>query len=154
VSLDLSNPVDIITTQFGSLLLDDTLKGKVYLKGLLLEGESVKPYKYGYNFFSSTTGRDRRRLTNSAEEARIVAKIWEEAIKLKEESALPLFLEVLQAEEQLGDAHLAENTISADTAKRIWKELLAQGPERQRFMYYIENGDKVYGFGPPPVYPN
>lgn len=143
VSLDLDRPSKVITTSHGCLILDDQFKGRIYLKGLYLEGEPAVPFKFCYNFYRGEVNRDRYRLSNPKEEASTLAKIWAEAVKLDEESVLPRLVEMLQADKQWADVSLAEDYISEETATKVWKCLQDENVDGKRFYYYDQNGNKV-----------
>ncbi|KAK8913405.1 hypothetical protein VCV18_011411 [Metarhizium anisopliae] len=82
IDLDSPPPNSIIHTDHGDLLIDEGFRGRVYLKGLRTDCLSPggKKYIFGYNFAEGHIGRDRERLTNAWEEAKMVASIWESAI--------------------------------------------------------------------------
>ncbi|PVH72999.1 hypothetical protein DL98DRAFT_576490 [Cadophora sp. DSE1049] len=85
VSIDLNRPSEVIQTTHGSLILDPNYGNKIFLKGLLLEGKSSgKPFKFGYNLLEGDVNRDRERLIDPAEEAKVLAEIWAESIQLQE----------------------------------------------------------------------
>lgn len=143
VSLDLDSPSNVITTPYGSLILDERFKGRIYLKGLYLEAEPAMPFKFCYNFYRGEVNRDRERFSNTKEEAKTLAKIWAEAVKLDEASSLPHLVEMLQADKKWADVNLAQDYMSEETAKAIWKRLRDENIEGKRFYYYAQDGDKV-----------
>ncbi|CZR65305.1 uncharacterized protein PAC_15205 [Phialocephala subalpina] len=142
VSLDLDRPSKSIHTRHGSLILDDQFKGRIYLKSLLLEGESALPFKFCYDFCRGEVNRDRQRLSNPREEAKTLAQIWGEAVRLNEAIALPELIELLQANTHWADVNLAEEHISIETAKKIWQRLQDENAEGRRFYYCDQNGDR------------
>lgn len=76
VSLDLNAPKEVIPTRYGSLILDEAFSGRLYLKGLELEGKSSeKNFKFSYNFFRGDVNRDRERLSDPEQEAKMLAEI-------------------------------------------------------------------------------
>jgi hypothetical protein len=143
ISLDLDRPSKIIRTRHGSLILDDEFRGRIYLKSLLLEGESATPFKFCYNFYTGQINRDRQRLSSPREEARTLAKIWGEAVTLNEEAALPELIELLQADKPWPDVNLAEEHMSKETAQKVWQKLRNANADRKLFYYFDQNGDKV-----------
>lgn len=143
VSLDLDRPSKIIHTRHGSLILEDGFRGRIYLKGLLLEGESAAPFKFCYNFRTGHVNRDRQRLSSPREEARTLAGIWEEAVVQNEGAALPELIKLLQANVAWPDVNLAEEYISKETSQKIWKNLQHRNVERKMFYYYDQTGDQV-----------
>jgi hypothetical protein len=143
VSLDLDRPSNIISTTHGSVILDERFKGRIYLKGLILEGEGGMPFKYCYNFYRGEVNRDRERLIYPKQEANTLAEIWAEAVTLDEALTLPHLMEMLQADEEWADVNLVQDYISKETAGKIWKRFQDQNMEGKLFYYYDQNGDKV-----------
>jgi hypothetical protein len=142
VSLDLDRPAKMIHTSLGDLILDDRFRGKLYLKGLLLEGQTAKPFRYGYNFLRGEVNRDRERLVDPVKEAEMLADIWDQVTK-QDDATLPRLIEMLQADQEWADVNLADDCILKDTAKRIWSHLCEENLEGKRFYYFAENGDQV-----------
>jgi hypothetical protein len=143
VSLHLDRPTKIIETACGTLILDPGFRGRIYLKSLLLETNSVKEWRFGYNLFDGKVNRDRQRLTNPAEEASVLARIWEEAIQKEEEDTLDDYVEMLKEDTRWADVSLAKKHMSETTAQKVWQHLLKGDPERIRFYHDHKNGDEV-----------
>lgn len=142
VSLDLNRPSKIIATPYGSLIMDDAFRGRVYLKGLLLENFSTeKPFRFGYNFFTGTVNRDRERLANSEEEARVLAQIWAAAIQSNEDDTLGDYVSMLR-DSSSADVHETGAHISEVTARKIWEQLLKLDHDKKIFYHDSRNGDK------------
>ncbi|CZR65094.1 uncharacterized protein PAC_14994 [Phialocephala subalpina] len=142
VSLDLNRPSKMIETHYGNLIMDDSFKGRVYLKGLLLENFSTeKPFRFGYNFFDGAVNRDRERLTNSNEEAGVLAHIWAAAIQSNEHDALESYVSMLR-DDTWADVHETEAYVSESTAMKIWEQLLELDPDKKQFYHDSRNGDE------------
>jgi hypothetical protein len=78
VAIDLDPPSRCFETAHGTLIQDESFGNKVYLKGLLLEGNSLaKSFKFGYNLVEGVVNQDRQRLSDTREEAKVLANIWE-----------------------------------------------------------------------------
>lgn len=83
----------VIRTEHGELLTTENLRGKIYLKGLLLcDGTQSRPASitghplwFGYNFASGNTDRDRQSVATAYEESRAMCQILSGAIKEKPE---------------------------------------------------------------------
>ncbi|KPM39023.1 hypothetical protein AK830_g7545 [Neonectria ditissima] len=81
----------IISTEVGDLINNAQFCGNIYLKGLLLNestpGRSAsitnQPLKFGYNFASGKTNRERQSVTNAAEEARAILAIWSRVLVVR-----------------------------------------------------------------------
>jgi hypothetical protein len=143
VSLDIDRPSRIIRTAYGSLVFDKRFKGRIYLKGLLLEGESVAPYRFCYDFYEGEVNRDRQRLSNPREEAQTLARIWGEAVTTDEASAFPKLIELLQADNSWADVNLVHEYISIETARKIWHHFRDANAEGNLFYYYEQRGNQV-----------
>lgn len=143
VSLDLNQPSRTIETQHGTLIIDESFGGKIYLKGLLLEGiSSTKPFLFGYNFFKGQVNRDRERLSNPEEEARILSQIWAEALQSNGKDIVKKYVKMLR-EDKWADVHEVADYISEATARHIWTYLVGLDPEGKIFYHDSCNGDKV-----------
>jgi hypothetical protein len=143
VSLDLDHPSKTIETRHRCLILDEEFAGRIYLKSLLLRGQSFeKPLKFGYNFYRGSVERDRTSLKKTGQEARILAEIWADAIRFHERDTIDKYVELLRADET-ADVNKVEVFISEFTAKKVWSRLLEQDPERGCFYHDTRNGDKV-----------
>jgi hypothetical protein len=101
VSLEIhgfSRPESVIETDHGDLIFDPRFRGKVFLKGLLLPsclGEA-RPFRLGYNFLNGGVSRDWQRLVSRRQEADLVRKIWESAIRKHEKLVLPIYVTLLR----------------------------------------------------------
>lgn len=89
--LHTSDPDGILTADSaGDILLAPELKGKIFLKGLLLAESTVhasasmtgKPLKYGYNIASGSTNRERTHLSSAHDEGKAIMAIWD-AVRTK-----------------------------------------------------------------------
>ncbi|KAI1777858.1 hypothetical protein F4818DRAFT_439180 [Hypoxylon cercidicola] len=82
---------NVVTTPTGDLILDPRFGGHVYLKGLLLKestnGRSAsitgKVLRYGYNFATGATNRERESMAAADEESRAILYIWDRAVAMK-----------------------------------------------------------------------
>ena len=134
VSTDLVRPSKVFETPRGHLILDERFRGKIYLKGLLLEHGSAKPFRFAYNVFHEAVNRDRQRLTNPHEEARVLARIWQIAIEKQETDVIAEYVKMLRDDHKWADVDFAEDHITEGTAKVIWRHLLRDSSGR--FFYY------------------
>ncbi|CAK7240824.1 MAG: hypothetical protein STHCBS139747_002272 [Sporothrix thermara] len=73
------------TTDAGSLLTGQHLRGKIYLKGLLLQESTAwqsasltgRELRYGYDFPHGKTNRERMSLASASQESRAIHAIWD-----------------------------------------------------------------------------
>ncbi|KAH8589310.1 hypothetical protein B0O99DRAFT_676727 [Bisporella sp. PMI_857] len=139
-SIDLVQPSAVIETFYGQIILDPSFRNKIFLKGLLLE--TSRNHQYGYNFFEGHVNRDRQRMTNTEEEALLLAQIWGEAIQDnagKENTILHKYTMMLLRHDRkpLADVKLAKDYITIDVARHIWKYLIRTNPNH--FYYGNDN---------------
>jgi hypothetical protein len=143
VSIDLDSPSRMIKTYCGSLILDESFKNKIFLKGLLLPRKDNEGalFKFSYDFLTGKINRDRERLGSAWQEAHLLARIWDCAIETEQE-ILPEYIEMLQdIHYAWADVSLAKEHISRRTALRIWQFYLDQDPERKCFYYGGNDSD-------------
>ncbi|KAL5364285.1 hypothetical protein BJX96DRAFT_157091 [Aspergillus floccosus] len=134
-------PASIIETKHGDILLDPKHEGRVYVKGVLYPPASLEgtPYKVGYNFLEGRISRDRRRLMNNLEEAKLVTRLWETAVQQDEAYALPTYVNILRNMPHARDVELAEQFLQGSTRISIWKFL--QEESNDTGFYYCEGHD-------------
>jgi len=146
VGIDLCRPSTIIETSYGSLILDEEFRGRIYLKGLFLE--TAKRCRYSYDFAHGYINRDRERVADKDEEAVTMANIWRKAIKSdeinKKNDILSKYAELLlhYEESRWSDVAGAENSLTEQITRAIWKHLTTRNPNI--FYHGLENAIQVY----------
>lgn len=144
VTIDLDCTLEIIKTPHGSLIFDERYSNKIFLKGLLLAGQSKgRKFKYGYDIQQGTVGRDRTSLEDSSEEPKILANIWREAIASQKKDALVKYVNMLWKQSEWADVNQAENQMSRTTVKAIWDHLHTQILGLNKFYHDDKHGDRV-----------
>jgi hypothetical protein len=144
VSLDLHRPSNAIETGVGSIILDESFSGKIFLKGLHLENyQSSKLFKYGYNFANGSVDRDRKKMANAHQEAYDLATLWASGIEHHQEITLAKYVEMMLDDTEWADVNLVERYISRPTLQKIWQFLLNKDPAREVFYHDDRNGDLV-----------
>ncbi|GFG16460.1 hypothetical protein IFM61392_09518 [Aspergillus lentulus] len=149
VSLEIhgfSRPESVIETDHGDLIFDPRFRGKVFLKGLLLPsclGEA-RPFRLGYNFLNGRVNRDRQRLVSRRQEADLVRKIWESAIREHEELVLPIYVSLLREFPRAPDIELADRLLESSTRVLIWNYLLKEADGR-KFYFCQRTGSQSVG---------
>ncbi|KAJ0120105.1 hypothetical protein J7T55_000958 [Diaporthe amygdali] len=151
VALFLSDPPpprgSMISTKHGDLLAAENLRGKIYLKGLLLHSASMtrKPLKFGYNFARGHTNRDRQSVTDASDESSAIWQILEEALPGNLELIRELS-NLLNTREEFADI-ISAKYCSYDTACLLRGYLFRgefanhwyySGEDNQRLHYIIE----------------
>lgn len=146
----------IISTEEGDLLMDPRLHGSLYLKGFLLSESTPqlsasitnRPLKFGYNFASGTTNRERQSITDAREESTRILAIWSQVLAAKPEMVSELS-GMLNTANFWGELQYADvygggkwRLINLEMARRL-KEYLF-GEEFARKWYYCgEDKEKV-----------
>jgi hypothetical protein len=144
VAIDLDRTTQIIKTSHGSLILDERFSNRVFLKGLLLEGQSAgRRFRYGYDIRHGTVGRDRKTLEISSEESETLANIWGEAMERPESDCLSKYVSMLWEQPKWADVGQADERMSGTTAKAIWDYLRAQVSGPNKFYHDDRHGDRV-----------
>lgn len=144
MTIDLDCTMEIIKTPHGSLIFDERYSNKIFLKGLLLAGQSKgRKFKYGYDIQQGTVGRDRTSLEDSSEEPKILANIWREAIASQKKDALVKYVNMLWKQSEWADVNQAENQMSRTTVKAIWDHLHTQILGLNKFYHDDKHGDRV-----------
>jgi hypothetical protein len=145
IAFALDQPLDIIRTKYGDLILDKEYSGRIYLKGLFL-GDSLtfKKLKFGYNLADGRINRDRQRLATNGEEATNLASIWAEAISKEPGRTVKEYVKMLKDDEgQWADVSQAKEKISKETAGAIWKHLHEVGANLEAFYCDKKFADEV-----------
>jgi hypothetical protein len=124
----------IVSTDAGDLLTSPTLRGKIYLKGLLLAEStpsksasiSGQPLKFGYNFASGKTNRERQSVAGTDEESRAILAIWDRVLAIKPEMAQELSAMLGTADPQYADVFGATKYIGIAIASRLGDYLFGE----------------------------
>jgi hypothetical protein len=139
VALDLNKPSTTIEIPQGTIILDPSSQGKIYLKGLLLQDASSSKFKYGYNFLHGQVNRDRQKLSSSEQEAKMLVEMWNSAIELESGSrtAVKNYVDMLTVNTEWADVEKAGHYISKfeSLAKSIFEELERRDSGKNRFYY-------------------
>lgn len=91
-NLHINKPVETIQTNLGRILLDDNLKGKVFVEGLYVC--DFNGYNYGYDFKSENIKLDRdRKLVSDFDLKWLASKMW---ITLKDSKYFDMFNELVE----------------------------------------------------------
>lgn len=121
----------IVSTEHGDLLSHPDLCGSIYLKGLLLAesapgrsaGITRLPLKFGYNFASGNTNRERQSVVSADEESRAMLAIWGRAVKVKPAMARDLSGRLNSAEVDYADVYGAKRRTCLETASTLKRYL-------------------------------
>ncbi|OJJ32881.1 hypothetical protein ASPWEDRAFT_42920 [Aspergillus wentii DTO 134E9] len=146
VSLDIvgfGQPLSLVETPNGDLILDHNFANKVYMNGTLLPvfGEKTGPFDYGYNITRGTWSTDRGQFENDKEAARSLCSVWEAAIEQNQEALLPKYVGLLRNRPEAPDIRCADRLLELVTAKKIWEHLLSEAGGRE--FYYLDKPNKV-----------
>jgi hypothetical protein len=139
VTLDIrgfSHPSDVLETEVGDLILDPDFHSRVYLKGMRLpcSGSGLKQYRFAYNFLQGKVNRDRQILVDRDEEANMVRRIWEAAIRKHRTAFLPIYVGLLRNSPEALDVESATHFLQSSTKLLIWKHLRGEAGD-DKFFY-------------------
>ncbi|KAH2247634.1 hypothetical protein KXW26_006740, partial [Aspergillus fumigatus] len=125
------------------LIIDPRFRGKTFLKGLLLPASvlEARPFELSYNFVQGGVNRDRQRLVSRYEQADLVRRIWESAIRENEALILPLYVNLLRNFPRAPDVELADQLLDHVTRFRIWKYLLKDAGD-EKFYFCQKTGSQ------------
>ncbi|KAB8252927.1 hypothetical protein BDV35DRAFT_375774 [Aspergillus flavus] len=134
VSLDIrgySYPESNIETDQGDLIIDPRFR-------------EARPFELSYNFVQGGVNRDRQRLVSRYEQADLVRRIWESAIRENEVLVLPIYVNLLRNFPRAPDVELADQLLDHPTRFRIWKYLLREAGDK-RFYFCQKTGSQSVG---------
>ncbi|KAJ0344637.1 hypothetical protein KNSL1_009134 [Colletotrichum chrysophilum] len=128
IDLHCPSPEEIIRTEHGDLLIGPPFAGRIYLKGLRVSGQGPgsATYSYGYDFAKGRINRDRERMMNQMEEARIVASIWEMAV-IERPELTKEYVRLFDVARS-PDVAFTDTVVSKKMAEHLWQYLLKDAP--------------------------
>ncbi|KAJ0365562.1 hypothetical protein COL154_004419 [Colletotrichum chrysophilum] len=128
IDLHCPSPEEIIRTEHGDLLMGPPFAGRIYLKGLRVSGQGPgsATYSYGYDFAKGRINRDRERMMNQMEEARIVASIWEMAV-IERPELTKEYVRLFDVARS-PDVAFTDTVVSKKMAEHLWQYLLKDAP--------------------------
>ncbi|KAK4226536.1 hypothetical protein QBC38DRAFT_444573 [Podospora fimiseda] len=120
----------IVKTPNKSLLLEPSLRGTIYLKGLLRKAShptqiersasmTRKPLKFGYYFVSGTTTRDRESVATAGEESKAIWAIWVKALGVRPALVEELSSMLNAPYRDYADVYRAESMVDRETAENL-----------------------------------
>ncbi|QSZ37067.1 hypothetical protein DSL72_009159 [Monilinia vaccinii-corymbosi] len=123
-------PKEPIKTKYGTLILNDKFRSKVYFKGLLLECSCIPGrYKYAYDLSQGSIDRDRN---------------MDEAIRDNGDKVVDLYLDIFEeAHSDWWDVKDISSALSEPAAKCIWKRLREKNSDNKKFYHGQDNSSKT-----------
>ena len=113
--LFLAKPKKTVETSYARVLLDDEMKGKVFVKGIFVQNSP--DLSAGYDFKTVETDRDRR-MVSGWDLRYNAAKAWEEAMTHEGGSHLDTIVDMLQSNAP-DVQNMGEGYINAETATKV-----------------------------------
>lgn len=142
-----------IRTNEGDLITDERFSGRIYLKGLLLkESKPSKSasltglkLKYGYNFATGQTNRDRQSIATANEESRAILSIWGNVLDMRPTPTelIEEFHNMLNSKVRYADVAKAESYIKSSTADLL-KNYLFSEQFKNKWYYCTRETSEVY----------
>ena len=141
---------DIISGRDGALILDERLRGRIYLKGLLLQESTPqrsasitgKPLMFGYNFAAGWTNRDRQSMASMRDESKAILSTWDMALAVRPDLVAELSAMLNCQTTEYADVSGAELFIRRETALRLARHLLSTG---QKWFFSSKEKAEVSG---------
>lgn len=143
-----TNSKEVVRTSEGDLIMDPRFSGNVYLKGLLLKESTParsasitgKTLRYGYNFATGVTNRERESVADADDETRAILSIWNHAIR-NDRALVESLHELLDTREpEYADVERAQDLIQGETENFLKDYLLGFG---DRWYYTSMEKDDV-----------
>ena len=144
IALPLQQPTSIIKTKAGDLILDEKFAGNIYLKGIYVGSSACRGHvKYAYNFYNGEINRDRKKLANPTKEAKAIAEIWGEAIRLDPLRTGTKYAELLKeiSCKELADINSIDDFIDSATMGLVWKQIQELDKSKNCFYFNPSSGD-------------
>ena len=138
------------TTDAGSLLTGQHLRGKIYLKGLLLQESTAwqsasltgRELRYGYDFPHGKTNRERMSLASASQESRAIHAIWDAVLTQCPWMVVELDKMLNTKEPKYADVSKAEDHMTKNIACKL-KEHLIQSNSTNTWYYSSKEKGKV-----------
>lgn len=144
VCLHFDRPKESVHTESGTLILDESFRGKIYLKGLLLEKMSNdKNLRYAYDFSQGHIGRDRKGMEDPEQLGELLANIWEGAVKYNGTKSLDFYIDMIMDQKAWRDVDNIQHHMTEFMARAIWNRLQEKDPQEKKFYHGPQNADKV-----------
>ncbi len=142
-----------LRTDQGDLITDKRFSGRIYLKGLLLN-ESIEhksasltgfKLKYGYNFVTRQTNRERQSIGTSDDESCVILSIWDRALALESSSThlIERFHNMLNCSNYYADVIHAGDHIRDDTVCRL-RDYLFSGTLKKKWYFCSTEASEVW----------
>lgn len=143
----------ILTTPVGDLLTDPRLRGRIYLKGLLLHESTDRrsasitnrPLRFGYNFAHGKTNRERQSVADAVEEGMAILLIWKMVVANRPEMLSELSDMLNATDPEYADVAWVvwgRGRVDKETASRLRGYLLGDQHEG-KWYYCAEDKNKV-----------
>lgn len=129
-------PDRIFKTERGSILLADEYKGKMFVKGILVEirdSENPPTLCFGVDFNYVEVTRDRKNVMSDRDTGETLCQMWNSLISGGNADATSKYLKLLLEKEECFEALQAEHFISRPSAEMLFKQLCTESPARSFF---------------------
>lgn len=119
--LFLCPPRESVRTEQGRLLLDEELRGQLYVKGIWINDLSDDRLSTGVDFFEMRLDRDRAAVLRRSDIDHQVSSMWARAV-IKNPDLVPRYFELLSAENAHSDVSFADTYCDEDAVALIAQE--------------------------------
>lgn len=144
-TIDVNPPAPLIRTLKGDLILDEKFAGHLYFKGIefSLGDNNGSGLHVGYNLATENPDRSLGRLIEPEKRSKLIAEIWESAIRRGNESALLVYIDFLRHHPTRMDVQNAEDLVTENVARIIWAKLKEDSQKTAGFFHHENSGCKV-----------
>lgn len=146
ICLPISLPKAVTKTDHGDLILDPAFAGRLYIKGLYVDGSACfRTFKFAYNLYEGEMNRDRQSLLDPNKEASMFARIWEDCIEKQVTGACQEYTDMLRNDgnQSFADVHLAGEYLAEATTVSIWENIQHSDVDNNVFYYGEKDAGEV-----------
>jgi hypothetical protein len=129
-------PHQIFKTEQGSILLANEYKGKLFVKGILVEERDLEDPPvlcFGVDFNGVGVTRDRTNVMSDSKTSKTLSQIWDSLISTGNKDATSKYLRLLLEEEECFEVLQAVRCISLPSAEILLEQLRSQSPDESFF---------------------
>lgn len=146
-------PESLLQTEWGTILLAEKYRRKIFVKGIFVDEKGDPPaLYYGIDFSRVGLNRDRQSLMKPGDVARLVPRMWDAAICAEAEADTKVcgaYLELMQGKMDVLETAMAGDGLSRGAAQKLLEQLKALSSEDVFFYFDQEaTASEVLSKGP------
>ena len=134
---------EVLSTEWGSILLSKDYRWKVFVKGIFVEERGVRDppaLYYGVDFSRAALNRDRQSLMTRGEVASTIVRMWNSLItaETQGDKIVGAYLQIMLKKVESLDTTMAGELLSRQAAERLLAQLRAMYPA-DAFFYFDQD---------------